>query len=435
MSLSNQSPARSGRSQRCRLSTAARRLLHRFNAHEGGNVAITAAIALPVLVGAIGMGVSYSMGNSTRNDMQNALDSSVLAGVIASNSGGDPITTAGTVFQSNLSAWAKSNATGINAGFDWNNGILSGQASGTATNLFGGVIGTKNYTINVTSAATSSTTPVCVLGLNGQANGSFDINGSKASFNATCAVQANTTSTTGMTAEGHPTANAKKFGVSGGHKGDIFAPPPSDGSPKMADPYASLPFPSYDACGKSGKGLDIKDDTTLSPGTYCGGLHIFATAHVTLQPGIYVMVDGPFWADGSSVITGDQVMIAFTGKGSTIQLWGDSQMTLTSPVSGTYMNMQFMQDTNDSNTHGLWASIGGNTASNSKLQFDGVAYFPDQNFWCFGNASINANSPSLAIVADKVWTQGSAAVNVTNNNPRNLPVTPPTTTYGARLIR
>jgi Flp pilus assembly protein TadG len=435
MSLSNHPSDTSGRHRLRRLSTAAGGLLRRFDADEGGNVIITAAILLPILIGAVGMGVSYSMGNSTRNDMQNALDSSVLAGVIASNSGGDPIGTATTVFQSNLTAWAKSNASGINPSFNWSNSILTGEASGTATNLFGGVIGTKTYTVTVNSAATSSTTPLCVLGLNGLDNGSFDINGSKASFNATCAVQSNTTSSSGMTAEGKPTANAKKFGVTGGHKGDIFSPAPADGSPKIADPYASLPFPSHDACGKGGNGLDIKDDTTLSPGTFCGGIHIFATAHVTLQPGIYVMVDGPFWTDGSAVVTGDQVMIAFTGKGSTIQLWGDSQMTLTSPVSGTYMNMQFMQDTSDSSTHGLWASIGGNTSSNSKLQYDGVAYFPDQNFWTFGNASINANSPSLAIVADKIWTQGSASVNITNNNTRNLPVTPPTTTYGARLIK
>jgi hypothetical protein len=128
-------------------------------------------------------------------------------------------------------------------------------------------------------------------------------------------------------------------------------------------------------------------------------------------------------------------MIAFTGKGSTLQLWGNSQLTVTSPTSGTYMNMQFMQDTSDINTHGLWVSIGGSDSDGGKLSYDGVAYFPDQNFWVRGNATVNANSPSLAIVADKVWTQGSATINVTNNNTRNLQVTVPTTTYGARLIR
>ena len=435
MSLVKETLAGSGRSLR-RFSRVGGRLLRRFDAEERGNVALTTAVVLPILVGAIGMGVTYSMGNSTRNDMQNALDSAVLAGVIASNSGGDPITNAGTVFQSNLSAWAKGNASGIDANYTWNNGILTGQATGTATNLFGGVIGTKTYTITVNSAATYATTPICVLGLNGQDNGAFDINGSKAVFDAGCAVQANSNSKSGMSLEGQPTAKAKKFGVTGGHKGDGFSPPPSDGSTKVADPYASIPFPTYDACASTKKPVDISASTTLSPGTFCGGLHIGGSSPtVKLQPGIYVMVGGPFWADGGAIITGDQVMIAFTGDGATLRLGGGSSMTVTSPTSGTYMNMQFMQDTSDINTHGLWASIGGNSDS-AKLQFDGVAYFPDQNFWAFGNSTVNANSPSMAIVADKIWTQGSANVTVTNNNPRNLKVAaPPATPYGARLIR
>jgi Flp pilus assembly protein TadG len=434
MSLANQSFAGSDRSLR-RLSSAAGRLLRRFDADEGGNIAITAAIVLPILVGAVGMGVSYSMGNSTRNDMQNALDASVLAGVIASNSGGDPITTAGTVFQSNLSAWAKSNAAGINADFTWSNGILTGQGTGTATNLFGGVIGTKTYTITVKSAATSSTTPVCVLGLDTLGSGSFNADGSALTFNASCAVQANTTSSTGMTQKGQALLNAKKFGVAGGARTNNYQPPPQDGSPAIADPYASLPFPSYTNCGGKGKMLDIKDTETLSPGTYCGGIHMDGSANVTLQPGIYVMVDGRLWADGSAVVTGDQVMIAFTGKGSTLDVWGNAQVNLTSPISGTYMNMQFMQDSSSADTHNLWVSIGGSATDASKLQFDGVAYFPTQNFWVRGKATAAINSPSLSIVTSDINIQGSVNIQITNNNPRNLPVSPTVTTYGARLIK
>jgi len=131
-------------------------------------------------------------------------------------------------------------------------------------------------------------------------------------------------------------------------------------------------------------------------------------------------------------------LIAFTGTGAALQIWGDSSVTLTSPTSGTYMNMQFMQDPSDTNSRGLWDSIGGSSGGqggNAKLTFDGVGYFPTQNWWVFGNAVVNANSPTMAIVADKIWTQGSAYVNVTNQNPRNLPVTPPPQTgYGVKLI-
>jgi len=434
MPLSNKSPVISGRTVR-RLARAAGGVLRRFETDKNGNVAITTAVVLPLLVGAAGVGVSYAMGNSTRSDMQNALDSSVLAGVIATNSGGDPIGTATTVFQSNLSAWAKSNASGINASFDWTNGTLTGHASGTATNLFGGVIGTRTYTITVNSAATQSTTPLCVLGLDSLGSGAFNADGSALTFNASCAVQANSASSSGMTQKGNASLSAKKFGVTGGAKTSNYQPPPQPNSPAISDPYASLPFPSYSSCDKNAKMLSIKDTETLSPGTYCGGIHMDSTANVTLQPGIYVMVDGPFWADGSAVVTGDQVMIAFTGKGSTLDVWGNAQMNVTSPTSGTYMNMQFMQDSSSPDTHNLWVSIGGSDSDGGKLTYDGVAYFPTQNFWVRGKSTVNINSPTLSIVTSDINIQGAVNIQITNNNTRNLPVTPTVTTYGARLIR
>ena len=414
----------------------ARSLVQGFHANERGNVIILAGILLPVLVGAGGIAVSYSGANSTRTSMQSALDAAVLAGVAASDVSSVQISTAGDVFKSNLNKFALASAKDIAATFTVSNAILYGDATGSVTNAFDGVVGIKSIAAKVSAAATKKTAIVCVLGLNGQDKGSFDINGSKAKFTADCAVQANSTDNSGMTMEGNPTAKAKKFGVSGGHKGDGFYPVPSDGSAKLNDPYASMPFPAHDSCAGKSKGLDIKNDTTLKPGTYCGGIQINGNASVTLEPGIYVMVDGSFTVDGGGTVTGDQVMIGFTGKDSTLRVWGNSTVDVTSPTSGTYMNMQFMQDWADENTRNLWVSVGGSDSDGGKLTFDGVAYFPTQNFWTRGNATINANSPSMAILADKVWTQGSATVNVTNNNPRNLPVTNlAKTTLGVVLIK
>jgi Flp pilus assembly protein TadG len=419
-----------------------RRLLNRFRADKNGNVMITAAFLIPVVVGAVGAAISYSSGNSARTNMQMALDAAVLAGLAESNTS-DVIKTAQAVFQNNQNKFTQSSTSSITADFELtaNDGTtLTGEASGTAMSPFGGVVGSRTYQVSVKSAAVKQKIPICLLGLNGLDNGSFDVNGNP-TFNADCAVQANSTSRSGMSQEGKAPINAKKFGVSGGHKTDNFNPPPTDSSPKIADPYASLPFPYYDDCSSyKGKGLSIKDDTTLSPGTYCGGITIDGSnPKVTLLPGIYVMVGGSFWVKGGAIVTGDRVMIAFTGKDSSLRIWGDSSVKLTSPISGTYMNMQFMQDHNDADTHGTWASIGGSDGGGgtgaAKLQYDGVAYFPDQNFWVFGNATMNANSPTLSVVADKIWVQGNATVNVTSNNSRSLPVTGPQMAYGVRLIK
>jgi hypothetical protein len=154
-----------------------------------------------------------------------------------------------------------------------------------------------------------------------------------------------------------------------------------------------------------------------------------------------VMVDGPFWVNGSANVAGSDVMIAFTGKGSTLQVWGDASVNLTSPKTGTYANFQFFQDRNSASTAQLWVSIGGSSGGNeegaTKLTFDGTAYFPTQNFWVFGNTILNANSPGMAIVSDKIWTQGNATFTITNLNPRSLTgiQAPPQTDLGVRLIQ
>ena len=414
------------------------RMMHsrRFAADERGNVLITAGLAFPVLLAVAGAALSYSMGNANKSKLQGALDAAVLTGAAAGGSASDQQNAALQLFNQNIGGLAASTMEGtISSTFTSDGVIVSGQATGNMKNLFGGVVGSRTIAVSVSAAAKKVQIPICVLGLNNLDNGSFDING-QPQFNASCGVQANTTNASGMSQEGNAHVHAAKFAVSGGHKTTNYSPVPTDGAAKVPDPYASLPFPFADDCTSgSTKGGDIKDDTTLSPGTYCGGLHIFATAHVTLQPGIYVMSGGPFWTDGGATVTGDQVMIAFTGKGSTLEVWGNSSVNLTSPTSGTYKNMQFLQDASGSDTKGLWASVGGGSSATAKLQFDGTAYFPTQNFWVYGSSVTNANSPGVAVVADKIWTQGNATFTITTEDRRNLGVTGPAMSSGVVLIR
>jgi hypothetical protein len=251
-------------------------------------------------------------------------------------------------------------------------------------------------------------------------------------------VQVNTKSNKGMTQEGQPTAVAKKFGVSGAHKGNNYSPPPKDGADAVKDPYASIPFPAHDDCAsKGGKGVVLNGGSvTLSPGTYCGDIRIKG-ANVTMEKGVYVMIDGAFWLDGGASAYGREVMIAFQGDDATLRLWGNSSVDLTSPMSGTYKNFQFFQDPNDDKGRGAWVSIGGNgkTDDNSKASWDGMAYFPSQNFWVFGNTNVNINSPAMALVAGQIWVQGNAALNVTNDNPRKMAIDQVTTSGGARLLQ
>src|SRR5207244_13486839 len=87
---------------------------------------------------------------------------------------------------------------------------VSGNASGDMKNLFAGILGPRTMTVSVTSAAKNTQVSICALGLNGLANGSFDING-QPQFNAACAVQASTTGSAGMSREGKALVKAQDF--------------------------------------------------------------------------------------------------------------------------------------------------------------------------------------------------------------------------------
>ena len=408
-------------------------LTRKFRSDDGGQVAVIFALAmLPVVIG-VGAAVDYSRANNGRSALQAALDSAVLAAAIDNSSNWLQVAT--NTYNGNVNA--KGGTLGT-VSFTYQNSIYSGVANSTSTTAFMGVIGIKSMPIQVKAAAITTKIPLCMLGLNAFDKGAFDMNGN-AKLNApTCAVQANTTDGKGMTQEGNPTAIAQYFGVAGAHTGTGYSTTPKDGAGQVADPYASIPFPAYSACGNNPKGMDINGGTTvLDPGTYCGGIRIKGGASVTLNAGIYVMVDGAFQVDGASTVTGTEVTIAFTGDDATLRLWGNSTLNLTSPTSGTYANFQFFQNPNDDKGRGAWVSIGGNgnnSADGSKATWDGVAYFPTQNFWVYGNPTVNVNSPTLSIVAGEIWNQGNATINVTNQNTRNLNVNPITTSGGARLL-
>lgn len=395
---------------------------------RGGNVAVVTALVLPVLAGLSGMAVVTMEMTTRRNSLQNRLDAAVLAGATRAQVEGQ-LASAQDTFAANASRFA------MTASFQSTGDIVSGSGESTFPNPFGGLIGPESLVVRTTAAAQRGKVGLCILGLNNLDNGSFDINGNVTFEAPTCAVQANSGATRGMTQEGQGQARAAVFAVNGGASTNTFTA--REGEQKVDDPYASVPFPDHTPCG-NGKGqnkaLSITSDTTLSPGTYCGGIDVTGQGvTLTLEPGIYVMADGPLIVRGNADVRGTEVLIAFTGDDSTLRIWGDSTATFTSPVSGTYANMQFMQDSES--TRAGWVSVGGANGDASKLEYDGVAYFPTQNFWIYGNASVVANSPTLAIVADKIWFQGHANVTVTNDDRRGLGLTGPVLSHGVRLVR
>jgi hypothetical protein len=405
---------------------------------ETGTTAVLFTLALPALLAGAGAATMYAVQLSTATEMQSALDAGTLAGTALPDSASQAarISAAQKAYDENIHSTGSdlSSSFWVQGGtapkFLANKWEVTGKAIARIRNPFSFVIGDDWLPVSSYSAATKmESVPVCILGLSPTFAETIDFNGSAQLSANNCAVQANSNHGAGINQKGHPDAKATMIGVTGGYTGHGYQPLPLTGTVPIEDPYKDLPFPPASPCDFND--VKISNDTvTLEPGVYCGGLRVVAGAIVTLNKGIYVMKDGPLWINGGGTVQGDEVMIAFTGDDSTIYMEGSSELHVTSPAAGPYMNMQFMQQPGAGD--GLWCGIVGN----NKFSFDGVMYFPTQHVWFGGGTEVSGKSPSYAIVADKVWIQDQSVVNIDYVNTRGLPVEGSQGfMYGARLIK
>jgi hypothetical protein len=309
------------------------------------------------------------------------------------------------------------------------------------TSPFLGIFNQANLEVRVSSAARRRYgAPVCVLGLDPTEEATMDFNGRASLEVDNCATQANSISGAGLHQAGSPSMKAQEIGVTGGYVGTDYSPPPITSTIPLADPYASLPVPQTGPCHPL-SGAKLQQQTiTLSPGTYCGGLDIKASSVVTLEPGIYVFKDGPLTIDSQSQVEGREVLLAFLGNSSTLSLIGGGSLTVTSPTSGTYANIQFFGDRstyavpgeNGANGNNLWFAVIGD----SHLTYDGVLYAPSFHVWMAGGSIIEGKSPNYLAIAKKLWFQDNTHVHFTQINTRGLEVTASANLdYGSVLIK
>jgi len=287
-------------------------------------------------------------------------------------------------------------------------------------------------------AAKRMSDPVCILAVNDHAPTSVWAYGDAHISADGCSIQANSTSAQGLALQGTKSSiSAKMIGTTGNYTGSNWSPTPMTDVAPVSDPYADLPVPEPEGCLDLGTKLQ-KMSATLDPGTYCGGMEVKAGATVTLNPGIYVMTDGPFKVNSGAQVRGEDVMIALVGKDSYIHLLSDAYVKLSSPSSGTYKNIQFMsdRDVSQSKFEEEWTTI----LSGATLEYDGIMYLPEQNFWVNGTghqAVVKGSSPSMILLADTVWAQGNAILQFKREDKRGIGEDPARTgfSYGAMLVR
>ena len=150
-----------------------------------------------------------------------------------------------------------------------------------------------------------------------------------------CTVQVNSSDPTALEANSNSAITAESICVAGDydHSGTgTYSPAPDTGCAPMLDPLAAVSPPAFSGCDHNNTYLDDAI-VTLSPGVYCGGLHIDGNSIVNLDPGVFVIKDADFHLDSNSSVEGDGVGFYLTNS-ATLHFDSNTQVDLSAPTSG-----------------------------------------------------------------------------------------------------
>lgn len=141
--------------------------------------------------------------------------------------------------------------------------------------------------------------------------------------------------------------------------------------------------------------------------------------------------DGPFDVGSNATVSGQEVLIALTGRNARLDFQAGSEVTLTSPTDGPYTSIQFLQH-DEAATRGLTSVV----RSTARLSFEGVMLLPTQRLEILGDGMFAAKSPNYTVIVDTLLMKGngSGTVTTTTDNGRNLAVGPSTTIGGAAVL-
>ena len=272
--------------------------------------------------------------------------------------------------------------------------------------IFGGLFGFSSQKLTRRARATlRGDTQLCVLTLDGTASQSFSLTGSARLVAPQCSAYANSTSSNGLSSTGSAFAQSSRTCVVGGYAGNSanFAPLPKTGCPARPDPLSGVVPPTADLTNCT-KNLTINANTTLSPGTYCGGITVNGTASVTLSPGVYIINGGDFHLFASSQLSGQNAAIYFNGASGTFKADPKTTLSMSAPKTGPLAGFLIYQDK---------TANAGQDFHISSAQADnmlGTIYLPQGKLTVDSPGKVAQLSAYTVIVAQQLVINGSASM-------------------------
>jgi Flp pilus assembly protein TadG len=399
-----------------------RRMLNSACRDQSGGVALPFALALGGLALGSSVAVDYSNISTQRTRLQGIADASALAAVREfrlGNASSGIIIQAAQNHASSALAGSKESVL-VTPSVDTMNKSVTVRVSTSVSSLFPGITGRSATEIATTATAKMvGGSPVCVVGLEQNANFTIEMD-KNAKLNAPeCAVYSNSKKPNGLMAKNSAVMKAAFICSAGGKSSPgpgSFLPEPKTDCPVIPDPLAQRKQPVASSC--TATAMVVKGSMlSLSPGTYCGGLTVTDLARVSLSPGVFIFKDGPLVVTGGATLEGVNVGLHFTGNGATMKFDPVSSVSLTAPKSGDMAGLLISEDR--ANPLGQQFDI----LSNDARTLLGTIYLPQGRLHIGANSTVADKSAYTVIVARRfTLSEGPTMVLNTNYGSTDIPV-------------
>ena len=318
-----------------------------YCASSAGNLAVTFAAALPIVLAGTGTAIDFGTFSMKQSTLQAASDAAALAGakeLALASSSNTSVTTSTLAFLAEQLKTKDAAAVGTVV-IDRVQGTVKVNVSEAWQPFFAQLLD-EGITPIVASATASlvGASSICVLTLNTSSNKALHMDRSAKLTANGCGVYSNSTHNIGLTVDQSAVLKASLVCSAGGVKlRGTISPIALTDCPPVEDPLANRAGLNVTGCDYTNVKI-ISGSQTLNPGRYCGGLEVGGTASVLLNPGDYMIKDGPLKVSDRAKLSGVHVGFYLSGNNATINFTDNADISLTGSITPEMSGLLFFED-------------------------------------------------------------------------------------------
>jgi Flp pilus assembly protein TadG len=372
----------------------------KFWKNRKGNIAVMAALLMPMIVGGAGLGVETGYWYYSQLHLQQAADAAVYAAALELHEGNTSEMLSSATAAATLNGYTSGTDTITevtpSATYPSDARTVDVSMTRSVTRGFSAIFSTTPVVLHVKATAKyDPSSNACLLALSKSASNSVWIHGNGAMNIAGCVVSSNSVSSQSIVTAGSASTSMPCMTTAGGVSlnasvtfTDATCTAALTNLPPVSDPYKNVPMPSPGTC------QNWTGTVTKSAGTYCDS-NININKNFTLGDGTYIFNGSQVTVNGGGGIACNACTLVFL-NGATISMNGNALINVKAPTTGTYAGMLMMGDRTGSATS---MSFTGDPSST----MTGTIYFPNDNVVYAGNFS-GFNGCTQVVANTIEWT-------------------------------